>query len=74
MLILVLQVSAASRYSQQIIMYGGLILQELGVSEPILSVGRHIRKFDHPGTGKCGWRLIIAAPPAFRNFGVTQSS
>jgi hypothetical protein len=32
MLIPVLQVSAASRYSEQIVMYVGLIFQELGVS------------------------------------------
>jgi hypothetical protein len=56
MLIRVIQVSVASRYSQRIVMYVGLILQEVGVVGcwPILSAGLHIRKFDHLGTGKCG--------------------
>jgi hypothetical protein len=57
-------------------MYVGLNVQELGVvgCRLTLSAGLDIRKYEHPGTGKCGWRPIIGAPPAFRNSGMTQSS
>jgi hypothetical protein len=57
-------------------MYVGLNVQELGGvgCRPTLSAGPDIRKYEHPGTGKCGWWPIIGAPPAYGNSGMTQSS
>jgi hypothetical protein len=76
MLIRVLQVSAANRYSKQIIMYVGLIFQELGVSAAcrysqrvVIYVSMIIQEL-----GSVGWQPIIAGLPASRNSRVTQSS
>jgi hypothetical protein len=72
----VLQVWAASRYYERIIMYVGLIFQELGVSV----AGRYSRRvviyvsLIIQELGSVGWQPIIPGPPASRNSGVTQSS
>jgi hypothetical protein len=76
MLIHVLQVWVASRYSERIVMYVGLIFQELRVS----AVGRYSQRvviyvsLIIQELGSIGWQPIITGPPASCNSGVTQSS
>jgi hypothetical protein len=76
MLIPVLHVSAASRYSEWIVMYVGLIFQELWVSAAGLysqRVAIYVSMIIQE-LGSVSWQPIIAGPPASRNSVVTQSS